>query len=302
MARDYAKNDRLGLARHVERGVGERLTLEASRYDRQQEAGGLLNVVRLIYEALSAKGIRYAPVPYNEFEQLQTIRTASNVLGQREGNCLDLAVLFCGACLGYDLLPFIVMLEGHALAAVSVRNDLNEWNSPARFLGQLLMEGPLTDEEALRGLVESGEYVAVECTGFAAVGRMPGEMPEAKGRTADGLMTFERAVEAGRQQLGLDERPLHFALDIASAHLGLKIEPYPPEQLAPPAAVAPGGISVGKGMKIGGKVNKVALVITDGETAPELSPGQHEVLPDAELKEGGEIDEAAGIIHRGKSK
>lgn len=300
MPRNYAKGDQVGLARHVESGVSERLTLAGSRYDLEQEPGGLRKVVGLIYDALCRSGIRYAPVPYNEFEQLQTIRTASEVFRQLEGNCLDLSLLFCGACLGYDLLPVMLMLDGHALAAVSVRHEKSDWNSPARSLGQALMDGPLTDVEALRGLIDGGEYVAVECTGFAQVGRMPGSMPEAKGRTAAGLLDFERAVAAGREQL--DARPFHFALDIASAHFGMKIEPFPPEQTAAPPPPDPGGFKIGTGAKIKGKVGTMAVVVTDADVLPQMPPGNHEVLTDAEVGETGEIGEVSGVIQRSKSK
>ncbi|WP_454130982.1 hypothetical protein [Kitasatospora aureofaciens] len=79
-------------------------------------------------------------------------------------------------------------------------------------------------------LVDSGAYLAVECTGFARsdlLGKYP-DLPEARHRT-NGLLPFDQAVAAGREQLY--GSPLRFAIDIATAHYEWRIEPHPVEQL-----------------------------------------------------------------------
>ena len=159
----------------------------------------------------------------------QTIRTPPEILvAPREGTCLDLAALYCGLCLASELLPVLIVIEGHALAAVSLTHGVRDWNGyrPGR---ELFAAGPLSDAQALRDLIDEESFLAVECTGFAhsdLLGQKIGDMPEAQHRSG-GVLTFDQAVDTGRQQLDWAERPFQFAIDIAVAHYGWRIEPQP---------------------------------------------------------------------------
>ncbi len=160
------------------------------------------------------------------------IRTPPEILtAPREGTCLDLAALFCGLSLANELIPILIVVDGHALAAVSLTHGVRDWNRyrPGR---ELFETGPLTDPQKLRDLIDAGSFLAVECTGFAhseQLGQID-DKPEGLGRVG-GFLGFEQAVQAGRLQLDRADRPLQFAIDIAVAHYGWRIEPYPLEAL-----------------------------------------------------------------------
>jgi len=227
----WSRQDEKGLARYVSPEAKRWLPLEVNAFDieRQQE-GGRRRLVEAIYNALLAKGVQYALEEYHPSQVLQNIRTPAEVLiSPHQGTCLDLAALYCGLCLAYELLPLLIVIEGHALAAVSLTHGLRQ--RIYRPDVKLFETAPLTDAAAMRSLVsgEKPSYLAVECTGFAQseilgrVGRDP--FPESVGRE-HGVMTFERAIAAGREQLQGDRRPLHFALDIAAARFDWRIEAY----------------------------------------------------------------------------
>lgn len=68
----------------------------------------------------------------------------------------------------------------------------------------------------------------MECTGFAhsdALEQAAEAWPETQNRVG-GVLSFERAVEAGRKQLDSASRPFQFALDVAVAHYDWRVEPY----------------------------------------------------------------------------
>jgi len=161
------------------------------------------------------------------------VRSPSEVLtSPREGTCLDLAALYCGLCLAYELLPILIVIEGHALAAVSLTHGVRDWNGyrPGR---ELFADGPLRQAQPLRELIDEESFLAIDCTGFAhssRLGQGNEDEPEAQHRTG-GVLTFDQAVDVGRQQLGLAGRPFQFAIDIAVAHYGWRIEPHPLQML-----------------------------------------------------------------------
>ncbi len=224
--REWSKVDERGLARFVTPDAVTLLRLPVNRLDLAAEPEGRRRLVEAIYGALLAKQIRYAAEMYHPSDALQPIRRPADVLeAPREGTCLDLAVLFCGLCLGNELLPVLVVTEGHAFAAVSLTHGLRDWNALDRHERELFQAGPMTDPGPLRELVDGGAYITVECTGFAQSKVLPVGVPEAAGRTDPGVLSFERAAAAGREQLDCPERPFRFALDIAVCHYQWRIGP-----------------------------------------------------------------------------
>ena len=183
-----------------------------------------------IYNALIAKNIKYALEPENNESNVQLIRTPEEILEiRKEGTCLDLAVLYCGLCLSFGLLPLLIVLRKHALVAVSLhysRQEYWEAATPEREQERsLFQKEPLKDVEFLRNLLRKGRFMAIECTGFAHTETALSEsQPEGVERQKDGTLTFERAIAAGEEQLYLRDRPLAFALDIAIAHQHWKIK------------------------------------------------------------------------------
>jgi len=206
--------------------------LGVNRFDLSHDPDGRKELVKAIYNALVARNINYAYEQYQPAAETQIIRPLHEILGTPgEGTCLDLAVLFCGLCLGYELLPLLIILEGHAFVAVSLKHSLKQWddsfakernlfNTPKLFTG----EENLT---ALKKLIDEAEdYIAIECTGFAHTQSFKNSsQPEAKRRKSDGTLSFDNALNAGREQLENTARSFEFAIDIAVAHYAWKIEP-----------------------------------------------------------------------------
>jgi hypothetical protein len=86
-------------------------------------------IAQVIYNTLVEQKIQYAPEKYHPSAAKHEIRTPAEILkAPGEGTCLDLATLFCGLCLGNELLPVLIVLEGHALVAVSLNHGLRKWN------------------------------------------------------------------------------------------------------------------------------------------------------------------------------
>ncbi|SET39241.1 ATP-binding protein [Geodermatophilus poikilotrophus] len=229
----WSRVDHPGLARFVTPQASHWLESPISRFDVADRPDRPRIIAEAIYALLARHHIRYALEQYHPAQALQTIRTPAEILNApREGTCLDLAGLFCGLSLANELLPILIVIDGHALAAVSLTHGLRDWNGyrPGR---ELFTTGPLTDGQALRDLIDEESFLAVECTGFAhseRLAEMPGDLPEAQHR-AGGLLTFDRAVQAGREQLDRADRPFQFAIDVALAHYGWRVEPYALEPL-----------------------------------------------------------------------
>ncbi|NES25888.1 MAG: hypothetical protein F6K41_45135, partial [Symploca sp. SIO3E6] len=202
----WSKANEKSLAQFVSDRTVELLPkLSTSPFDLVQTPNGRLKLVQGIYDQLLNQQIRYAYEKYHPEAETQRIRNPKEVLDTPgEGTCLDLALLFCGLCFGYELLPLLIVIEGHALAAVSLNHQRREWNGFARernlFNSTELFQGD-ENKRKLQKLIEDGAYVAVECTGFAQTQSFTSSMPEAVGRTTQGILTFERAIAAGREQL-----------------------------------------------------------------------------------------------------
>jgi hypothetical protein len=146
-----------------------------------------------------------------------------------EGTCLDLALLFCGLCFGYELLPWVIVIDGHALAAVSLTHGRADWKGTIlgsrEKINDLFKKDPLRTVDPLLQLIDSKAYVAIECTGFAYIANLPDSMPEGMKRQ-EGFLSFENAIETGRKQLEQRDRPFQFALDIAVAHYSWELKPH----------------------------------------------------------------------------
>jgi hypothetical protein len=224
MSWEWPNTDKPGLARFALEESAKLIELSISRYDQPQDPKGRRQIADAIYSTLQGRGVHYSLEKFNTSSATQLIRTPSEIFGQKEGTCLDLALLFCGVCFGYELLPLIILIEGHALAAVSLNYDVRT-RGPLYQERRYFKNGLLTDADALRQLVNAGAYLAVECTGLAETQKLPETVPEGVGRNYKGLLSFERAVAAGAEQLSRADRPFLFGVDIAEAReLGFKAE------------------------------------------------------------------------------
>src|SRR5947209_1723902 len=102
----WSRIDYLGLARYVTPEATRWLSLDVNRFDLTGEDKAVRRrIVKAIYDALQAKRIYYDPARYDPSSFLQTICTPAEILDERQQvACLDLTTLFCGLCLGNNLL------------------------------------------------------------------------------------------------------------------------------------------------------------------------------------------------------
>lgn len=253
----WSKAEPRALARYVTPEAVRHVVLpEAGAHAGTGEFGTLC---RLVYNGAKGLGIGYSLEGYDPRAEVQPIRTPADVAAApRQGTCLDLATFYAGLCLGVDLLPYLVVLDGHALVVVSKGFGRRDWDAYARTEREHFDRGLLTDPDPLRRLVDDGEAVAVECTGFSRVSDPVAMGLDADGRTAHG-MAFAAAVAAGRRQL---DRPFQFALDLAELHYRWQVTPF--------AAVDP---------------ELLAQVVERLETQFRLTPAEGTALPVVHLRD-----------------
>ncbi|MDH3603697.1 MAG: hypothetical protein OEU26_29150, partial [Candidatus Tectomicrobia bacterium] len=161
-----------------------------------------------IYERLRATGLTYQLELLGLDDDEQPIRSPAQVVGSvdqpGEGTCLDLALVYAGACLDRNLLPLVVVFSDHALTMVAIHHDRRDVDG-YRPEDAILVNGVATDGDAVRQLVTgSKSHLAIECTGFAASSTLPG-------RESDGCLSFGDAMIAGAA--AFDERTFRFAID-----------------------------------------------------------------------------------------
>jgi tetratricopeptide (TPR) repeat protein len=229
----WPKTDDKGLARYVLPEAASGLKIPKLPDRVSQDPATRLALVEAIYAALVEQGITYRTEDYQPDVGRQSVRHPNDVLGgPKVGTCLDLAVLFCGIALWHDLLPILVVLDGHAFAAVSLKHNRRDWESRTRTERALFVDGVLRGDGAkaatdlFQFFSESdGTFLPIECTGFSRSVDLSDAVPEGRGREG-GLLPFERAVTAAREHLS-DERKLLFAIDVAALHFS-GYQPPPP--------------------------------------------------------------------------
>ena len=162
---------------------------------------GRASVVRQLYQQLLGLKLTYEVAPFDPLgSDVQQIRRPSEIIASRVGTCVDLTLLMAGMCLAADLLPLVVVLNGHALLAVSLTHNRPD----ARNLPQVraFENGLLRDLNTLQTWADDEAYLLVECTGVAASqGGLATELPEGASRDRRGYMSFDRACEAGLEQI-----------------------------------------------------------------------------------------------------
>lgn len=205
----WPKSEQRLLARYVI--LQEWVKLEGNKLDLQAQKRWP-ELAGCVYDTLKKQAICYDLEPFL-FDNLsnQIIRSPDDILSLKKGTCLDLALLYVGACLANDLIACVVVLQGHALALVASKYDQRtpelEQNKRMAF-----DNGLITDRDQIEKLLEAG-YVPVECTGFAQSDVF---LPETR---VNGVMTFENATKAGFSALESEQQPFVFALDAAFLHL-----------------------------------------------------------------------------------
>lgn len=231
----WPKSDHRGIARYIQPDAVAALLPATRGPDLLLEEAGYDRILKAIYQRVSEQSIQYAWDKPSRDHSVQRIRTVVELSETpREGDCLDLSLLFSAICLACELVPILVVMSDHAFIAVSRRYSLREFDSRKRRMQEPLDQG-LISWQTLSGLVESGAYFPLDCTGssigFVGVGQE--ELRKQQG----GLLTFEQAVEVGRKQFERPEQEFRFAADIATLH-AIGFTPFSPDMLNLPSAIS----------------------------------------------------------------
>lgn len=202
---------------------------------------GPRGVVEQLYQQLRKLNLTYEEASFTPLAaNVQLIRTPAEILDRRVGTCIDLTLLMAGMCLAAELIPLVIVLDGHALLAVS----LTAARDQAHQLPQLraFEDGLVRDLATFQEWVDEEYYLLVESTGLAANRvSLSANVPEGQGRDSKGYMTFDRACEAGQEQIsaqhavskgvipGNGQRTFLYAVHVHD----LQLHGFPPLQTEP---------------------------------------------------------------------
>lgn len=197
------------------------------------------HVLAAVHAALVEQQIQYVSAPPS-FERIgQKVRPPEQVLGDRLGTCLDLALLFAGLLEHVGLHPVLVLQKAHAFVGVFSHADTT---SDITF-------GPAVE---LRKFTDARGLFVSEATLVCA----------------SGPATFENAERAARAHLD-DDEAFVVAIDVAAARRH-GIAPLPPRVSAYRAGepfVAP---TLERGVGEAGAARRAAVPARDPE--PESAP------------------------------
>jgi very-short-patch-repair endonuclease len=164
--------------------------------------------VAAIYKAVAELGLRYISPPASFENTGQKIRFPSDIVGQRFGTCLELALLFAACCEQAGLHPLVLMHQGHAYAGCWLEE-------------RTLPEPSIDDLQQIRKLSIDALITVFETTIVA--GENPGTLSDAERLARPHLET---------------ELPFRLALDVRRARIA-RIHPLPiPGQTAGTASAS----------------------------------------------------------------
>ncbi|OBB45414.1 hypothetical protein A5752_01985 [Mycobacterium sp. 852002-51961_SCH5331710] len=144
-------------------------------------------IAAAVYEALRAHEIRYISPPASFENTGQKVRTTAQVLDERFGTCIDLAVTYAACIEQTGLHPLIWLVDGHAFTGFM----LNE---------ESLQHTSLTETNTMVNLFESHRAIAVEAMYYE--------------QGADG--SFRKAVDAARRHFA-NPATLRAVIDVSTA-------------------------------------------------------------------------------------
>ncbi|MFH1496208.1 MAG: DUF4011 domain-containing protein [Verrucomicrobiota bacterium] len=161
--------------------------------------------IAAIYKAVGELGLRYMVAPASFETTGQKVRTPSDILAQRFGNCLDLSLLFAACCEQVGLHPLVLIHEGHAYAGC--------WLEETR-----MAEPAVDDLQHMRKLATDSLITVFEST--AVADERPGTLDDAELLARPHLDTH---------------KPFRLALDVRRSRIA-RIHPLPiPGQAATPS-------------------------------------------------------------------
>jgi hypothetical protein len=153
-----------------------------------------------IYESIRALGVTYINPPASFERTGQKVRTTEQVLRDRFGTCVDLAVLYAACLEAVGLSPLVFITRNHAFGGFYSAETYGE-------------RATIEQVNTLTNLVESGAATPVELTGLG-----PGS----------GSLDFSRAKKAGADYFRTDFHLLQTMVDVTRARIdGVRPMPVP---------------------------------------------------------------------------
>ena len=134
---------------------GMSTSLEGYQGDRDR----VLAIGAAVYAALQKANINYVNPPAGFESNGQRVRIPDDVLGNHEGTCVDLAVLFASALESIRINTLIFFVNGHAFAGFWL---VDEWQS----------DMVSYDPSSITRLMRGKDMRAVECTAFTNSNRI----------------------------------------------------------------------------------------------------------------------------------
>ena len=134
---------------------GKSPSLEGYQSDRDR----VLEMAAAAYAALEKANITYVNPPAGFESSGQRVRLPDEVLGNHEGTCIDLAVLYASVLESIGLNTMVHIVRGHAFAGLWLVDDYHP-------------EMVMYDSSATTRRIRNGEMRAVECTTFTNGSRM----------------------------------------------------------------------------------------------------------------------------------
>ena len=164
----------------------------------RKNPNAVLQQMAAIYAALQARKIAYIVPPASYERTGQRIRLAHVVLEQKQGTCLDLAVLFASCLEAAGLNPLVILKRGHAVAGCFLEEET-------------FSEYIQDDHAAITKRMADGidELSVIECTDFVA----------------EKYIEFDDSCEHGKAALAEAEEFL-LAVDVQRSRAG-GIRPIP---------------------------------------------------------------------------
>lgn len=154
----------------------------------------MLEEAQAIYLALHDWGIVYQNPPARGFHT-QRVRMPEEVLKDKKGTCLDLAILFCACLEEVGFNPILIIIDGHAFAGFFLDKNLSFSNAIEYQCGKVY-------NLATGGM---NKIVLVECTSF----------------TATKEQSFKQAISEGIDNIKMYDGKRFNAIDIHLAHKGI---------------------------------------------------------------------------------
>lgn len=157
-----------------------------------------------IYTALQMQGIAYNNPPASYEVIGQRVRLPYMVLEQRQGTCLDLAVLYAACLESVGLFPLLFFIKGHAFSGC--------WLEEETFADCMVDDVSAIEKRIITG---AEEILLVECTDFVSGNKVDFDKALKHGKDhLDTLSNFECVVDIQRSR-GSGIRPIPLRLEQA---------------------------------------------------------------------------------------